>query len=217
VRLAPNRIGASGQLQEWLEDWDLRAPERDHRHVSHLFALFPGHDIDIRRTPDLAAAARRSLELRGDQATGWATAWRINLWARLGDGEHAYDILEFLLSPERTYPNLFDAHPPFQIDGNFGGVSGIAELLMQWDAGEIRLLPALPSAWPTGRVTGLRARGGFELDLAWTNGRVERATVRSRLGAPLRLRRGDRQRTIARTSPGAEFVFLGDELRSAAR
>jgi alpha-L-fucosidase 2 len=217
ARLAPDRIGASGQLQEWLEDWDLMAPEREHRHVSHLFALFPGHDIDIRRTPDLAAAVRRSLEIRGDQATGWATAWRINLWARLGDGEHAYGILEFLLSPERTYPNLFDAHPPFQIDGNFGGVSGIAEMLMQWDAAEIRLLPALPSAWPTGRVTGLRARGGFEIDLAWTNGMLERATVRSLLGAPLRLRRGDRQRTIARTSPGAELVFLGDDLRPAAR
>jgi alpha-L-fucosidase 2 len=217
ARLAPNRIGASGQLQEWLEDWDLMAPERDHRHVSHLFALFPGHEIDIRRTPDLSAAVRRSLELRGDQATGWATAWRINLWARLGDGEHAYDIVEFLLSPERTYPNLFDAHPPFQIDGNFGGVSGMAEMLMQWDAGEIRLLPALPSAWPTGRATGLRARGGFDIDLAWTNGTLERATVRSRLGGPLRLRRGDRRRTIARTSAGAEFVFLGDDLRSALR
>ena len=217
ARLAPNRIGGAGQLQEWLEDWDLRAPERNHRHVSHLFALFPGHDIDVRRTPDLAAAARRSLELRGDQATGWATAWRINLWARLGEGEHAYDILKFLLSPERTYPNLFDAHPPFQIDGNFGGVSGIAEMLVQGDAGELRLLPALPSAWRTGSVTGLRARGGFELDLTWTDGTLERAKVRSLLGASLRLRRGDRQHTIARTSPGAELVFLGDDLRPAVR
>jgi alpha-L-fucosidase 2 len=216
-RLAPNTIGKSGQLQEWLEDWDMQAPELNHRHVSHLFGLFPGHDIDPRRTPDLAAAVRRSLEIRGDQATGWATAWRINLWARLGHGNRAYEILKFLLSPERTYPNLFDAHPPFQIDGNFGGASGIAEMLLQCDDGEIRLLSALPSAWPAGRATGLRARGGFEIDLSWKDGSLERATVRSLLGGPLRLRRGDVLRTVDRTSRGATLVFAGDDLRPASR
>jgi len=213
ARLAPLQVGSAGQLQEWLEDWDMRAPELNHRHVSHLFGLFPGHDIDIRRTPELARAAKRSLEIRGDQATGWATAWRINLWARLGEGNHAYDILKFLLGPDRTYPNMFDAHPPFQIDGNFGGASGIVEMLVQCDDSEIRLLPALPSAWPVGRVTGLRARGGFEIDLSWKNGSVERVSLRSLLGRPLRLRRGEVARGLARTEKGALLVFAGDDLR----
>ena len=211
-QLAPMRIGSAGQLQEWLEDWDMQAPEMQHRHVSHLYGLFPGRDIDVRRTPALAAAARRSLEIRGDQATGWATAWRINLWARLRDGNRAHEILKFLLSPERTYPNLFDAHPPFQIDGNFGGASGIAEMLVQCDDDEIRLLPALPSAWPSGRVTGLRARGGFEIDLTWKDGLVERATVRTLRGGPLRLRRGETLRTLDGTAPGAVLVFAGQDL-----
>jgi alpha-L-fucosidase 2 len=215
-RLAPLQVGSAGQLQEWLEDWDMRAPELNHRHVSHLFGLFPGHDIDIRRTPELAKAAKRSLEIRGDQATGWATAWRINLWARLGEGNHAYEILKFLLGPDRTYPNMFDAHPPFQIDGNFGGASGIAEMLVQCDDNEIRLLPALPSAWPVGRLTGLRARGGFEIDLSWKNGSVDRVSVRSLLGRPLRLRRGEVVRSLARTEKGALLVFAGDDLRPAS-
>ena len=135
----------------------------------------------------------------------------------MGDGEHAYAILRFLLSPERTYPNMLDAHPPFQIDGNFGGASGITEMLLQCDAGEIRLLPALPRAWPNGRVTGVRARGGFEVDLSWKDGTLERVSVRSLLGQTLRLRRGDTERTVARTSRGDAFVFLGDGLTPASR
>ena len=216
ARLAPMRIGAAGQLQEWLEDWDMQAPEPQHRHVSHLYGLYPGRDIDVRRTPALAAAVKRSLEIRGDQATGWATAWRINLWARLGDGDHAYEILKFLLSPERTYPNLFDAHPPFQIDGNFGGAAGIAEMLVQSDEDEIRLLPALPSAWPSGRVTGLRARGGFEIDLSWKDGAVDRVAVRSLRGGALRLRRGETLRTVKSTERGSVHSFSGDALRFRA-
>ena len=202
ARLPADRIGAQGQLQEWLEDWDAVAPEQQHRHVSHLYAVYPSGQINVRDTPKLAQAARVTLNVRGDESTGWATAWRLALWARLGDGERAYRILQGLLGPRRTYPNMFDAHPPFQIDGNFGGAAGILEMIVQSWGGEVRLLPALPAAWPRGEVRGVRVRGGIELDLAWSQGRATRLQLRGRPKTEVTLRHGEQLLTLKLDAAG---------------
>lgn len=170
-RLAPHQVGQLGQLQEWLDDWDATA-DLHNRHVSHLYGLFPSDQITPDGTPELLEAARKSLEMRGDDGTGWSLAWKINLWARMLDAEHAYQLLAGLLVPEHTAPNLFDLHPPFQIDGNFGAVSGVTEMLMQSQSGQLRLLPALPAAWPSGRFDGLRARGGLTVGADWQDGQA---------------------------------------------
>jgi alpha-L-fucosidase 2 len=202
ARLAPDRVGAQGQLQEWLDDWDGQAPEQHHRHVSHLYAVYPSEQINVRDTPELIAAAKTTLNTRGDMSTGWATAWRLALWTRMGEGERAYSILRGLLSPERTYPNMFDSHPPFQIDGNFGGSAAILEMLVQSWGGEIRILPALPRAWPEGAVHGLRARGGIEVDLDWAGGHATRLTLRGKPGQVVKVRIGDRLTTLRLDAAG---------------
>jgi alpha-L-fucosidase 2 len=225
-KLLPLQIGKRGNLQEWADD--LIETEPHHRHVSHLFALHPGRQISPLATPEWAAAAKVTLNARGDVSTGWSTAWKINFWARLRDGDHAFLLVKSLLRPVGegksiqvhgggVYPNLFDAHPPFQIDGNFGYVAGVTEMLLQsqnpvtaaatggaGDAGgavrgeyEIDLLPALPSVWPAGKVTGLRARGDVTVDLSWSAGKLIEARLTSGRDRTVRVRFGEQVRDVA--------------------
>lgn len=196
-KLYPLKIGKKGNLQEWYKDWEDEDPQ--HRHISHLFGLFPGREISPLTTPQFADACKRTLEIRGDGGTGWSKAWKINVWARLLDGNHAYKLLRELLkltgtgstdyhNAGGTYANLFCAHPPFQIDGNFGGTSGMTEMLLQSQLDAIQLLPAIPDNWAGGEVKGLIARGGFVIDMQWENGRLRKATIKATNGGPCRLR-----------------------------
>lgn len=216
ARLAPMQIGKNSQLQEWMHDSD--RPDDKHRHVSHLYGLYPGNQISPSRTPELFDAARTSLTYRGDPATGWSMGWKVNFWARFLDGNHAYKLITDQLklvggridgvntTGGGTYPNLFDAHPPFQIDGNFGCTAGIAEMLLQSHDGVVHLLPALPDNWPTGQITGLVARGGYVVDITWNNNQITELKIKSKLGGNCRLRINDNMKFNAGKIPAAKGI-----------
>ena len=220
-RLAPMQIGKYNQLQEWLEDLD--NPNDKHRHISHVYGLFPSNQISPYTHPLLFQAAKNTLLQRGDEATGWSIGWKVNLWARLLDGNHAFRIINNMLKllpgdevkeayPQgRTYPNLFDAHPPFQIDGNFGGTAGITEMLLQSHMGFIQLLPALPDAWKEGSVKGLCAKGNFEIDIIWQDGKLKEAVILSKAGEPCNLRYGNLTFTFKTTKGKTYKVMVENE------
>ena len=199
AKMLPYQIGAAGNLQEWYYDWEDVDPK--HRHQSHLYGLYPGTHVTVDQTPTIAAASKKTLEIKGDETTGWSKGWRINLWARLKDGDHAYKMYRELLKyvePDGvkvnyqrgggTYPNLFDAHPPFQIDGNFGGSAAVAEMLVQSTPDLIELLPAVPKAWSSGKVSGLKARGGYEVSMQWEGGQVKNVKIKSKNYPSVRVR-----------------------------
>jgi alpha-L-fucosidase 2 len=220
--IAPYQVGRFGQLQEWMDDID--DPANKHRHVSHLWGVHPGKEINWKDNPELMEAAKKSLIARGDEGTGWSLAWKINFWARFLDGNHAWKMVQMLLRPQGqavaqttgggntgggSYPNLFDAHPPFQIDGNFGGAAGIAEMLLQSHLGEADILPALPDDIPEGHIKGIRARGGFELEYSWSEGRLVSLKVISNVGYPLFLKYRDKTLSFA-TRKGQTLEFDGN-------
>ena len=202
--IAPNKIGKYNQLQEWMDDKD--DTTNKHRHISHLWGMYPGSEINWDDNPAMMKAAQQSLLYRGDAATGWSLGWKINCWARFKDGDHTFKMIQMLLSPANggagSYPNLFDAHPPFQIDGNFGAAAGIGEMLLQSHTKFIDILPALPAALPNGKVKGICARGGFVVDIKWSEGKLQQLTVTSKAGMPLLLRYKGKVKSITTTKNG---------------